>query len=396
MIGFEKRNMMSRKQLKVLHIMSGFGGGISSFIRNKAEYMTNEGIQFDVVTYDECSEEFERAIHAIGGTIYKLKNPKTTSWKEFKESFISVLEKNVYDIIHCHINGYRILPYYYYANKYSKADFYVHAHSSHYPEKMLSKTMQLKIRIDQMINRKITDKVVGCGTLSIINIFGEKVKEEDIVVIPNSVEVERFIKSEIKSEQLKKANRLKLQIKDDQLVIGHIGRLEAVKNHELTLELAEKIKQLNLNMKILIIGEGNREQELKNLVTQKGLGDTVIFTGRVSPIEDFFPVLDVMLLPSFAEGLPTVVVEAQASGVPVVMSDTITKEVDLGFDMLESVSIGADISEWVKAIEKTQNIEIPNAQTREMVIKEKNFSNENSAQLYAKFLRGEVTHYTII
>lgn len=385
-----------KEQLKVLHIMSGFGGGISSFIRNKAEYMINENIQFDVVTYDECSEDFKEVIHQTGGKIYTMFNPKIKGWQAFKQSFTQVLKENSYDIIYCHLNGYRTLPYYYYARKLSEAPFYVHAHTSHYPKTMLSSQKKLNIRMDQLINRKVTDKVVGCGSLSIKNIFGESVNEENIVVIPNSVEVERFIKKQEEVKELRILNRANFNLKDDELVIGHIGRLEAVKNHELTIKLAEYIKEKKLRIKILIIGTGNREVELKALVDLKELNNIITFTGRISPIEDFYPALDVMLLPSFAEGLPTVVVEAQASGIPVVMSETITEEVDLGFNMLETVPLNAEPSKWIAVIERTQVDRVPNATVREQVIREKKFSNETSADLYIEFLRGKISKYTIL
>ena len=386
---------MAEKELKILHIMSGFGGGISSFIRNKAEYIDNDSIQFDVITYDECDEKFKEAISQTGGKIYTMVNPKTKGWKAFKQSFTHVLKENTYDIIYCHLNGYRILPYYYYVRKYSDAPFYVHAHSSHYPIEMLSKKKKIQIKIDQMINKKLTDKVVGCGALPNKDIFGRDINEENMVVIPNSVDVERFIKKQEEIKKLREINRTNFHLKDDELVIGHIGRLENVKNHELTIKLAEYIKEKNLRMKILIIGVGNREAELKKIVNQKKLDSIITFTGRISPIEDFYPALDVMVLPSFAEGLPTVVVEAQASGVPVVMSDTITEEVDLGFDMLEIVPLEAEPSKWVEAIEITQKALIPDAKTRKQIIKEKNFSNQASADLYTEFLRGKISHYTI-
>lgn len=385
-----------KERLRVLHIMSGFGGGISSFIRNKAEYMVNENIQFDVVTYDECPKEFKEVIYQTGGEVYNLINPKINGWQAFKDSFTSVLKENNYDIIYSHINGYRILPYYYYVRKYSKAPFYVHSHSSHYPKFMQSKQKQLNIRMDQLINQKVTDKIVGCGSLSIKHIFGENVQEEEMVVIPNSVDVERFIKNPEHIEKLRQIHRATFQLTENDLVIGHIGRLETVKNHELTIQMAEKIKRQQLEMKILIIGEGNRETELKTIVSEKQLTDVIFFTGRISPIEDFYPALDVVLLPSFSEGLPTVVVEAQASGVPVVMSNTITEEVDLGFDMLKTVSLKADPSEWIKAVEKTKQVRVPKAAIREKAIIEKKFSNETSAQLYTAFLRGKISQYTIL
>ena len=86
--------------------MSGFGGGISSFIRNKAEFMQGEDIIFDVATYDECADNFVKSIQNTGGKIHKLLNPKTNGWNSFKESYTRILDNNEYDIIYCHINGY--------------------------------------------------------------------------------------------------------------------------------------------------------------------------------------------------------------------------------------------------------------------------------------------------
>lgn len=385
---------MANKKIKILHIMSGFGGGISSFIRNKAENMKNENIQFDVATYDQCSEDFSEAITDTGGKIYKLINPKKDGWQAFKETYTSILKENDYDIIYCHINGYRVLPYYYYAKKYTNAEFYVHAHLNK-PTKFMDFSEKLKLQVDQKTNKNVSDKVVGCGALAIESVFGEKTKESDMIVIPNSVEVERFIKTPESSQELRELYRNRFNLQEEELVIGHIGRLELVKNHELTIELAKYIKSNDLLMKILIIGEGNRERELKDKVNDLSLDEVIIFTGRISPIEDFFPALDVMLLPSFAEGLPTVVVEAQASGVPVVMSDVITEEVDLGFDMIEFVPIEADMADWIDAINRTQRVTIPNEDLRKQEIKNKNFSNETSAQLFVQFLRGNIDQYTI-
>src|SRR5699024_11769560 len=114
------------------------------------------------------------------------------------------------------------------------------------------------------------------GALTNKDIIGD-INEENMVVIPNSVDVERFIKKQEEIKKLREINRTNFHLKDDELVIGHIGRLENVKNHELTIKLAEYIKEKNLRMKILIIGVGNREAELKKIVNQKKLDSIITF-----------------------------------------------------------------------------------------------------------------------
>src|SRR5699024_10944621 len=129
------------------------------------------------------------------GKIYTMVNPKTKGWKAFKQSFTQVLKENTYDIIYCHLNGYRILPYYYYVRKYSDAPFYVHAHSSHYPNAMLSQKKKIQIQIDLTINRYVTYNLVACRTLHNKEVFCKKTNKEARVVISISVDVGRVVKS---------------------------------------------------------------------------------------------------------------------------------------------------------------------------------------------------------
>src|SRR5699024_7820579 len=138
--------MKRMKTLKILHIMSGYGGGISSFIYNKAFEMQKYNIQFDVITYDECPENFKKVIHSTGGKIYKMVNPKKVGWKKFVDYFTDPLKTNEYDIVHCHLAGLKVLPYYLLVRRYTKARFLIHAHSS-YNFDSLSKSQKMKINI---------------------------------------------------------------------------------------------------------------------------------------------------------------------------------------------------------------------------------------------------------
>lgn len=386
---------MSESQIRVLHVMSGFGGGISSFIFNKAKEMKKYNIQFDVITYDECADYFVNAIHSTGGKIYRMVNPKTEGWHKFNETFTKPLMENQYDFIHCHITGVRVIPYYLLAKKHSEAKFYTHAHSSIiYGD--LSKSGKIKAQTDQMINRRASLSPLGCGVKAIRSIYGTEVEENDMMIIPNSIDLEDFVINDSrKRDQLRKTFRETYGIKTDELVIGHIGRLRAIKNHEKTFEIAQELKKQNIKFKMLIIGEGERLSELEGMVIKYGLEDVIIFTGRINPISELYPALDLVILPSFSEGLPTVVVEAQVAGVPVILSDTITTEVDLGLGMLKFEPVEGAIPSWVEAIKESTQLNILSPIERKEAAENKKFSNEASAGLYADFLRGNIKHFTI-
>jgi len=149
--------------------------------------------------------------------------------------------------------------------------------------------------------------------------------------------------------------------------------------------------------KILFVGEGEgeRELELKETIKNMALDDIISFTGRISPISEFYPALDMILLPSHFEGLPTVVVEAQATGVPVLMSDTVTREVDLDLGMVNYLNLDDDLEKWYAAITDLHQRTIPSADLRSARIIDKKFSNDASAELYAKFLFGDIHSYQL-
>lgn len=390
----DKTSATKNNFTRILHIMSGYGGGISSFIKNKAEQMKPFNIIFDVVTYDECPADFEAAIKNTGGNIYKLANPKKQGWPAFRTSYTSILAKFTYDIIYCHISGYRTIPYHFYAQRYGIKKFYIHAHSAKRIDN-LSAPQQWAEYANRLINRKLSDAYVGCGVKACKAVFGENINTNDIMVIPNSIDNESFVKDQQEFDRLRSSYRQQLNLSADELVIGQIGRLKSVKNHDFTIQLAKFMKENTKEGKILFVGEGDRELELKETIKTMALDGIICFTGRISPISEFYPALDMVLLPSHFEGLPTVVVEAQATGVPVLMSDTITREVDLGLGMVAYLALNDDLSNWYDTLIDLHQRDIPLAELRSEQIIAKKFSNEASAELYAKFLFGEISSYQI-
>ncbi|MDO4432600.1 MAG: glycosyltransferase [Aerococcaceae bacterium] len=371
--------------MRVLHIMSGYGGGISSFIRNKAQGVVGHDVVFDVVTYDACSSAFVQAIQQTGGDVYPLSNPKQKGWRAFKASLENVLQSHVYDVVHCHISGYRALAYYRICRKFRIPKFYIHAHFT-----LEKNQLTLEQRVNQWVNRRLSDAYLGCSLEAVYSAYGWKTPLEQMMVLPNSIDLDSYQWSDARYDALRTQQRERYGIAKDAHVIGHIGRLTPIKNHEFTLQLAHLAKQSPQNIQFLITGAGELETALKQQVVAEQLESIVLFTGRVEPIADLYPALDVLILPSFREGLPTVVVESQAAGVPVVVSDTITHEVDLGVDMVEYCAL-ADLETWWQAIQTPR----PERERAHTSIVQAYFANETSAQLYIDFLKGNIQHYRI-
>ena len=127
--------------------------------------------------------------------------------------------------------------------------------------------------------------------------------------------------------------------------IIQVGRLSKVKNHDFTLEIAKELKKRKVIFTILIVGQGPLEDQLKSKVIKEGLENHVLFLGVRSDVTELMSSADFMIMPSLHEGFPVVLVEAQAVGLPSIISDKISSEVDLGLGLVEFLPL-SDINEW--------------------------------------------------
>lgn len=382
-------------QVRVLHIMSSFGGGISSFIRNKAKAVNKEKIIFDIATFNDYPAEFAEEIKRIGGRIYHIPNPKKEGINKFNKDYTNILKVGgPYDLVHCHVGGYRALSFYLLSKKNGIERFIVHAHSSepYYPNGKPLKSV-IKDKVEQTLNRIVATDMVSCGEKPSIFYFGkESVEKKEVMHIPNSIDLEKYTKPYSESEKIEKKKELNIPL--DRFIVGHVGRVDRNKNHTFLLEIIKKMKNQKLPFFWILVGTGNLLEEIKMQVENNQLQDYVRILGRREDVQTLYPLMDVFVLPSFSEGLPTVCVEAQASGTPCVVSDTITNEIDMGLGMVAFQSLG-QLEGWIRAIEGSVNKIIPSQDEIKQRLIDKKFSNEASGELYEAFILNEISHYEL-
>ena len=144
-------------------------------------------------------------------------------------------------------------------------------------------------------------------------------------MIPNGVDLKRFEFDINKRNQM----RMTLGIKEDTMILGHIGRLSTPKNHKFLLNVFNQYHKINSNSKLLLVGDGELFESIKQHINKLDINDAVIMTGSKQNTEDYYQIMDIFLFPSLWEGLPVSVVEAQANGLQCIISDVITHDVDL-------------------------------------------------------------------
>ena len=170
------------------------------------------------------------------------------------------------------------------------------------------------------------------------------IKKKKAVLLHNGLDLTLFRYN----ESARKRIREELNIAEDAVIIGHVGRFYSQKNHEFLLDIYDSIHKKNSHTKLMLVGTGELENEIRAKVDRLGLNDSVIFTGVRSDVPDLLSAMDVFVFPSFYEGMPNAVIEAQAAGLPCVIADTITKEADIT-GLVSYLALSQPADAWAQA-----------------------------------------------
>lgn len=186
---------------------------------------------------------------------------------------------------------------------------------------------------------------VACGEDAGRYLFGSR-HVDDVVVIPNSVDTSRYRPV---SESERASLRREIGLREDGLVLVSVARFEPVKNHEFLLKLARELKSHGVVFEMLLVGAGSLWEKAGDEVRGSGLEDVVRMLGLRDDVERILQCADAFLMPSHFEGLPVVLVESQAVGLPSLVSDRVTREVGLGLGIVKFLPID-DAAVWANAV----------------------------------------------
>lgn len=325
---------------KILYVVSGLNkiGGIEAFIYNIIENININQYKIDFLVNDFDVGDNKEYVESRGFKVYNL--PKYNSLKEKIKCRNQFFKKNrsIWDIVHIHTVYTTAFSIARSAKKYGKCKYVItHSHtSSNYEGSLIKNT------ICRPLINMYTDVKVGCSKNAIEFLFGKYNSKRDYVIY-NAVNIEKFINC--KESDLK--NELGL---NNEFVIGHIGRITEAKNHKFLLELFFEYTKVHPNAKLVLVGDGEYKERVKKQITELNLNAKVIMLGKRMDIPELMNIFDVFLFPSLYEGLPTVLIEAQSVGLPIICSDIIVDEV-LVNDNVKKISITSPKEEWIKAIE---------------------------------------------
>lgn len=326
-------------------------GGQEAFVNNLIMNMDYDELTIDLFTPYYCGNEiYRKNIIDRGGNVFEanLKFAPGKSRKNIIEPLNKLLTKRKYDVVHIHSGSISALAYSARAaRKAGVKRVIVHSHSSAEHETL--RHIFVKYYTKCMMENYPTD-YFACSLEAAKCKFTKRIVIDRVKIINNGIDLEKYAYS----EDTRKKARQQLKISEDAFVVGHVGRFAYEKNHIFIVELFRYLMEKDSNMFLILAGDGETMPQIKQKVIEYNIENNVLFLGNISNVNEVMQAMDVFVLPSLYEGLPIVGVEAQAAGLPLLVSANVTQNIDLT-DSVRFISIN-DVKDWINPIFELKNM----------------------------------------
>lgn len=305
--------------IRILHVLGGISlGGAESRIMDLYRCIDREKIQFDFLVHQNNPGYYEEEIQMLGGRIYRVPRFRLYNILTYRKALKSFFgEHHDFRAVHGHMTSTAAI-YLPIAKKCGIPVTIAHARSAGVDRGIKGVVTRL-LRISLW---KKCDNMFACSALAAEAVFGKKSASAGRVkIVPNAIDAGAFRFCKETRADMRRALSL-----EEKFVVGHVGRFHYAKNHECLLEVFAWIVQRQDNAVLLLLGEGERMEEMKQKAASLGIADKVHFCGNQKETWKYYQAMDFFVFPSRFEGLPGTVIEAQSAGLRCLISDTITKE----------------------------------------------------------------------
>lgn len=322
--------------IRILHVVTYMGrGGLETMLMNYYRNLDRHKIQFDFLTHRDFEADYDKEIKELGGKIYHLPrlNPFSRAYLRLLDQFFK--EHKEYKIVHSHLDCMAGIPL-----KYAKRNGVpvriAHAHNSN---QVKDKKYLLKLCFKHNITR-YANYLFACSKEAGKWMFSTN----DYSVLNNAIDAKEYEYN----ETIRKKIRTEFAIETSTFVCGHVGRFSIQKNHNFLIDVFAEIVRQHADSKLLLVGEGELKESIQEKCRKLNLSHKVIFTGLRDDVPDLLQAMDLFLFPSLFEGLGIAAIEAQAAGLPCLISDRVPMECEKTEGLVYQLKLDSGAESWAE------------------------------------------------
>lgn len=361
---------------RILNVIGSLDiGGAENSAMNICRFIDHNIFQYDFLIFGDKVGAYEKEAIEKGATIIRMNQPQDNYFAFIKE-LTRVVKKNSYHAIHVNTlwNSGIILRV---ARKNNVPVRICHSHSTESSKNENFVYKLYKHAMRRMIKKNATE-FIACGKDAGEYLYGKDFFNTIGKVIYNGIDIEKYAYSNKKSIEMKE----ELGVQKQEVLLGHVGRLAPVKNHKFMIEVFEKAIKEIPNLRMVFVGDGPDKEFISKMLENKKLNEKVTLLGNRSDVDQLLSAMDILLFPSIFEGFPVTLVEAQATGIPCLVSNKVTQETDLT-DKIYFMPIDEGEDIWIAKLKELINFPI----VRENVSIKK-ISNEFEINTIVKKMEG--------
>ncbi len=331
--------------MRVLQVLGTVGlGGAESRVMDIYRHMDREKIQFDFLVTEGTVDHYSGEIESLGGRVYHLPSFRVYNYFKYVKACRRFFSEHVkdgeseYAAVHGHMTSTAAI-YLPIAKEYKVPLTIAHARSA-------GVDPGIKGKVTRFLRRNLKKKcdlMLACSDEAGDSVFG---KDSRYKFVPNAVDMSEYTYDEIARFEVRQRYDI-----GDKLLVGHVGSFRYAKNHAFIIEVFKLLSQDSDRYRLMLVGDGTLRAEIEAKVAALGLADKVIFTGNQSPVAPYYQAFDLLFFPSYYEGMPGTVAEAQASGLSCIISDAITDQV-VFTDNVTMMSLDESASVWANKIKR--------------------------------------------
>lgn len=363
---------------RVLCIVSNMDtGGAETFLMKLLRNMDRDRYMMDFCVSGDNEGYYDKEINELGGKVFKIHRKTENLWLYMKDLY-HVVKDNKYESV------LRIT-----SNCLGSLDLWVAFFAG--AKKRLVRSSNagdgykgLALKIHEILRvplNSIAQIKIAPSDLAAEYSFGKGVvKRNKVIYLNNAIDTSVFRFNKDKREAL----REELGV-SDKFVITHVGRLNAQKNHKFLFEIFSELIKLKPEAVLLVIGQGELKDKLEAQAKELGISDKIKFLGVRSDVPHILSASDFMIFPSFYEGMPNVVIEAQGAGLRCLISDTITKEAKIT-DLVTYMSLSESAEKWADEVNRLSFCETKPRAEYISDLKEKGYDIKSSAEIFCKLI----------
>ncbi|PEC23155.1 glycosyltransferase family 1 protein [Bacillus cereus] len=339
----------AKKATRVLHIVSAMNrGGAETLLMNIYRNIDKSQVQFDFVSHRTEKCDYDEEIALLGGKVYRIPSLGQVGPFAYIKELTKIMSDNRYVAVHAHTDyqgGFAAVA----AKMAGIKKRVCHSHSNNWPQGVGIKA-QITLKVLQSIIKYAGTDYCACSIEAARFLFGKKIINDNrIELIKNGIDINQFTDVDMRDVA---SVRKELNIPDEAKIIGHIGRFSESKNHIFILQVLKEILKRDVNFIAVLVGDGPLKSSIELKAKELGINNNIRFLGVRKDIPRLLKAFDVFLFPSLFEGFGIVTLEAQCSGTPCIVADTIPRNTDMGLGIMSFISLDEKLEVWSGEINK--------------------------------------------